>query len=145
MRPLIILAVLAQSPALAAAPPLCSPPAPGAIPVADSHAEAPTSAQPTEPPARSSIAPSPLPEALAPMPFVQHVASAGAVVTDLGEAHGMPAIAARSGDQFMLFQVTPDGQAAVSGAPVELTPAQLETIASGNITGLDIEHGLSGY
>ena len=145
MRPLIILAVLAQSPALAAAPSHCALPAPGAIPVADSHAEAATSAQPTEPPARSSIAPSPLPEALASMPFVQHVASAGAAVTDLGEAHGMRAIAARSGDQFMLFQVTPDGQAAVSGAPVELTPAQLETIASGNITGLDIEHGLSGY
>ena len=54
------------------------------------------------------------------MPFVQHVACAGAVVTDLGESHGMRAIAARSGDQFMLFQVTPDGQAAVSGAPVEL-------------------------
>ena len=59
------------------------------------------------------------------MPFVQHVASAGAVVTDLGEAHGMRVIAARSGDQFMLFQVTSDGQAAVSGAPVELTPVQL--------------------
>jgi hypothetical protein len=57
--------------------------------------------------------------------FVQHVASAGAVVTDLGEAHGMRVIAARSGDQFMLFQVTSDGQAAVSGAPVELTPVQL--------------------
>jgi len=52
------------------------------------------------------------------MPFVQHVASAGAAVTDLGEAHGMRAIAARSGDQFMLFQVTPDGQAA---SPVHLS------------------------
>ena len=144
MRPLIVMATLAWSPALAAAPPLCALPAPGAIPVADSHAEATTSAQPTEP-ARSSAAPSRLPEALASMPFVQHVASAGAAVTDLGEAHGMCAIAARSGDQFMLFQVTSDGQAAVSGAPVELTPAQLETIASGNITGLDIQHGLSGY
>jgi thiol:disulfide interchange protein DsbG len=144
MRPLIILAALAWSPAFAADPPLCGLPAPSAIPVADRHAEATTSAQPTEP-ARSSATPSRLPEALASMPFVQHVASAGAAVTDLGEAHGMRAIAARSGDQFMLFQVTPDGQAAVSGAPVELTPAQLETIASGNITGLSVQHGLSGY
>ena len=79
------------------------------------------------------------------MPFVQHVASAGAVVTDLGEAHGMRVIAARSGDQFMLFQVTSDGQAAVSGAPVELTPVQLEAIASGSITSLDVRHGLSGF
>ena len=49
MRPLIVMAALAWSPALAAAPPLCTLPAPGAIPVADSHAEAATSAQPTPP------------------------------------------------------------------------------------------------
>jgi hypothetical protein len=79
------------------------------------------------------------------MPFVQHVASAGAVVSDLGSSHGMRAIAARNGDQFMLFQVTPDGQAAVSGATVELAPAQLETIASGNITDLGVRHGLQGF
>jgi thiol:disulfide interchange protein DsbG len=57
----------------------------------------------------------------------------------------MRAIAARSGDQFMLFQVSPDGQAAVSGATVELTTAQLETIASGNITDLGVQHGLQGF
>src|SRR5260370_25768146 len=57
----------------------------------------------------------------------------------------MRAIAARSGDQFMLFQVTPDGQAAVSGATVELAPARLETIASGNITDLGAQHGLQGF
>jgi len=51
-------------------------------------------------------------------------------MTDLGEAHGIRAVAARSGDQFMLFQVTPDGQAAVSGAIVELTPTQLQTIGA---------------
>jgi hypothetical protein len=76
---------------------------------------------------------------------VQHVAAAGAVVSDLGASHGMRAIAARSGDQFMLFQVTPDGQAAVSGATVELAPAQLESIASGNITDLGVQHGLQGF
>jgi thiol:disulfide interchange protein DsbG len=47
--------------------------------------------------------------------------------------------------QFILFQVTPDGQAAVSGATVELAPAQLETIASGNITDLGVRHGLQGF
>ncbi len=63
---------------------------------------------------------------------------------DLGESHGMRAVAARAGDQFMLFQVTPDGQAGVSGAMVELTPAQLEKIATGNITDLGILHGVQG-
>jgi hypothetical protein len=66
-------------------------------------------------------------------------------VTDLGQSHGVRAIAARSGDQFMLFQVAPDGGAAVSGATVELTPAQLETIASGNVTDLGVRHGLRGF
>ena len=34
----------------------------------------------------------------------------------------------------MLFDVTPDGAAAVSGAPIELSVAQLQSIAAGNIT-----------
>jgi hypothetical protein len=45
----------------------------------------------------------------------------------------------------MLFEVAADGQAAVSGATVELTPEQLKTIASGNITDLGVEHGLRGF
>jgi thiol:disulfide interchange protein DsbG len=142
MRSLIVMAALAWSPALAASPPLCTLPAPGAIPIADDLAEEP--AKPS-PPAALADTPSPLPEALASMPFVQHVASAGAVVRDLGFSHEMRAIAARSGDQFMLFQVTPDGQAAVSGATIELAPPQLETIASGNITDLGVQHGLPGF
>ena len=123
MRPLIVMAALVWSPAFVGSPPLCTLPAPGAIPIAEYPAEEP--AKPS-PPAASADTPSPLPEALASMPFVRHVASAGAVVRDLGSSHGMRAIAARSGDQFMLFQVTPDGQAAVSGATVELSPAQLD-------------------
>src|SRR6516164_3293049 len=133
MRSFMMMAALSCSPALAA-PPLCTLPAPIAISVADSEAEPPTIA-----------APHPPPDALASIPFVQHVSSAGALMTDLGEAHGIRAVAARSGDQFMLFQVTPDGQAAVSGAIVELTPTQLQTIANGNTTDLSVEHGLPGF
>ena len=147
MRPLIMVSVLAWSPAVAASPPLCTLPAPNAIAVADQRAAAPTSAeliQPSAPPATSTVLSS-LPDAVAGTPFVKHVAAAGAAVTDLGQSHEMRSIAARSGDQFMLFQVTADGQAAVSGAKVELTPAQLETIAAGNITDLGMQHGLQGF
>jgi hypothetical protein len=142
MRPLIVLTALVWSPTLAAAPPLCTLPAPGAIPIADNSAEGPAKA--SQLPTSTDI-PRPLPDALASTPFVQHVTAAGAAVMDLGESHGVRAIAARSGDQFMLFQVAPDGQAAVSGATVELTPAQLEAIASGNITDLGAQHGLQGF
>ena len=144
MRPLIVLAALAWSPAFAASPPLCALPAPGAIPVADRHAEATTSAQSTEA--------APLPTPLArfrepslrcrscsmwprPVPWLR------ISVSRTGCVRSRPA----SGDQFMLFQVTPDGQAAISGAPVELTPAQLETIASGNIPISASSTGCQGY
>lgn len=61
---------------------------------------------------------SPLPSVLASVPFAEHVASAGATVTNLNVVHGLPMIAAKSGDQFMLFEVTPDGAAGVSGVPI---------------------------
>jgi thiol:disulfide interchange protein DsbG len=133
MRFFMMMATLFWSPALAGPPPLCALPTPIPIPVAGSEAEPPT-----------LTAARPLPDALASIPFVQHVASAGAVVTDLGQSHEMRAFAAHSGDQFMLFEVAPDGQAGVSGVTVELTPAQLKTIAGDNITDLGVAHALSG-
>ena len=148
MRSLFVMAALASSQALAASPPLCTLPTSSAFLVADNQAEPPTFAardQPSSVAAVSLDEHRPLPDTLASIPFLQHVASAGAVVTDLGEAHGMRAVAARNGDQFMLFQVAPDGQAAVSGAIVELKPSQIETIAKGNITDLSVEHDLPGF
>jgi hypothetical protein len=96
-------------------------------------------------PQPASTSGSPLPAALANIPFATHVASSGATLIDLGASHGLHAIGARSGDQFMLFDVTPDGAAAVSGAPVELSVAQLQSIAAGNITELGVQHGLPGF
>ena len=87
----------------------------------------------------------PIPAALAELPFVKHVAATGSTITDLGTSHGLHAFAARNGDQFMLFDVAPDGQAAVSGAPIAITPAQIQTIAAGNVTDLGLQHGLKGY
>src|SRR5579859_6938579 len=48
-----------------------------------------------------------LPASLASLPFVKHVASAGAGVTELADVHGLHMIAAKSDDQFMLFVVAP--------------------------------------
>lgn len=143
MRSPIVLAALAASPALAAAPPLCALPASTPIPVGDHQVRAAGSDVPAKPPVSTNASPAvtPLPVALAGIPFVQHVASAGAVISDLGVSHGMRSIAARNGDQFMIFQVTPDGQAAVAGAMSDLTPAQLVTIANGK---LGTQHSLRG-
>ena len=58
MRPLIVMAALVWSPALAAAPPLYTLPDPGAIPIADNPSEEPAR---SSPPAASADAPDPLP------------------------------------------------------------------------------------
>ena len=86
-----------------------------------------------------------LPANLANIAFAQHIASAGAQVSDLGTIHGLQAISARSGSQFMIFELSKDGQAGVSGVPIDLTVAQLQTVASGNVTDVGEAHGFQGY
>ncbi len=145
MRPLLVLALLGASPALAAAP-QCSLPGPTPIAVADheNHVVPPIPKTDAQEPAAAARPAAQLPESLAVVPFVQHVASAGAVISDFGASHGLRSIAARNGDQFMIFQITPDGQAAVSGALTDLTAAQLTAAANGNVTPLSPQHGLDG-
>ncbi len=146
MRPLLILSLIGITPALAAPAPQCALPSP--TPVADVSPQEP--AKPFGQPAGAAVVKAshepatPLPDALTSIPFIRHVASAGATISDFGMSHGMRSIAARNGDQFMVFQITPDGQAAVSGALTELTAAQLTTAANGNVTPLAAKHGLDG-
>jgi thiol:disulfide interchange protein DsbG len=85
-----------------------------------------------------------IPASLAGLPFIQHVAAAGATIFDLGSSHGLRLAAARNGDEFRMFAVLPNGQAAVEGVPVELTVSQLETIAGGNLTSLGNQGGFVG-
>ncbi len=152
MRPLSILVVLLTVPSLAwAAPPLlCALPASTNGPVPSpagatrSAAPAAEAASTTQPP---PIPPpfGPLPPELAGLPFVQHVAASGATISDLGAAHGLRRVAARSGDQFMIFEVAPDGAAAVSGAAVEITPDEIGKIAGpSSVTPLAEVHGFMG-
>lgn len=108
-------------------------------PVATSAAEASPAAAPSAEPG------SPLPGTLSQIAFARHVAAAGAQVRDLGSIHGLRTIAARSGSQFMLFEVSPDGEAGVSGLPIDLSLTQLQTVAAGNITDVGQAHGLQGY
>ena len=137
----------------ALAEPLCTPtdmPLAAAAPAALAGAAPPPSAErtPATPPA--AVAPAPalssatLSEALAALPFARHVAASGASLRDLGEAHGMRAVAAVRGDEFMLFQVAPGGRAAVAGAIAHLLPEQLAAIAPGGATDLGERLGLRG-
>jgi thiol:disulfide interchange protein DsbG len=125
--------------------PQCALPNAAAIHVADRQAPAapPTPPSSPQPPQAVATPAATLPSALADVPFVHHVVAAGAVISDLGSSHGVRSIAARNGDQFMIFQIAPDGQAAVSGALTELTAAQLTAAAAdGSVTPLASQHGL---
>jgi thiol:disulfide interchange protein DsbG len=81
---------------------------------------------------------------VATIPVLQHVTSAGATVNDLGSDHGVRAVVARHGSEFMILTVAPDGQAAVSGLSADLSVGQLLQIAKGYVTELGTVHGLRG-
>lgn len=156
MRSVLLLTTLLASSAVAQA----APPALCALPAATSTIER-VSAQPSPVPepqtsaprAASTGAPKPgptpstskLPPQLAALPFLRHVADSGAAITDLGTAHGLHSVAARTGDDFMIFQVLEDGSAAVSGPAVEVSPSDMARIAAGEITDLGVSHGFHGY
>ncbi|MBW4025697.1 MAG: hypothetical protein HIU92_21735 [Proteobacteria bacterium] len=137
--------IFLATPAFAASP-ICA--LPGPLPMKGA-VSVPTKATAAVAVTATSVAPSaaskPLPASLAEIAFAQHVASAGARVQDLGSIHGLRTIAARSGSQFMLFELAPDGQAGVSGVPIDLSLAQLQSVAAGNITDVGEAHGLQGY
>jgi thiol:disulfide interchange protein DsbG len=76
------------------------------------------------------------------VPALAHIAAAGATLADLGTSHGLRGVYARHGDQVMVFEVAPDGQAAVAGLMTDLSVDQLKTMGGGNVTELPQQHGL---
>jgi thiol:disulfide interchange protein DsbG len=77
-------------------------------------------------------------------PVLKHIASTGAQLLELGEAHGLRSVSARSGDQFMILQIAPDKQAVVGGPQLDLPVNELLTLASGQVKELGEAHGLRG-
>ena len=78
------------------------------------------------------------------IPALKHIAGTGAALLDLGEKHGLRAVSARSGDQFMILQVAPDGQAVVGGPMLDLSEARLMAIGGSQVTDIGEQHGLRG-
>ena len=116
MRWLVGLAILGVSPALAAAP-QCAIPGPIQIAAADQAASTPTTHDPSPAPIAAKPDAKPtnaLPSGLAGLPFVRHVAEAGATLIDLGTSHGLHMIAARHGSEFRVFSVLGNGQSGPS-------------------------------
>jgi thiol:disulfide interchange protein DsbG len=87
------------------------------------------------------------PELIEQTPALQHLARSGARLFDAGGAHGMRAIVARQGDEFMILQLTPDGEAIVSGVQTDLSADLLLTIVGHGepqVTELGTSHGMRG-
>jgi thiol:disulfide interchange protein DsbG len=76
------------------------------------------------------------------IPALAHVVGAGAQITDIGFSRGMRTVVARNGEQFMIFEVAPDGQALVSGMVMDMTVDQLLAVGGKNATELAPAHGL---
>jgi hypothetical protein len=53
--------------------------------------------------------------AIAAVPALKRIASAGATLIDLGSSHGMRTIFAKKGGAFQVFYLVPDGSAAIGG------------------------------
>ena len=75
---------------------------------------------------------------------LDHVVAAGAKLTEAGTSHGLRTVVARNDGQFMRLYLSPDGQAVVAGLMAELSPADLLTMAPGQVTELGTLHGLRG-
>ncbi len=99
------------------------------------------------PPADTVAAPAEVlsaPKGIDAVPALKHIAATGATLLDLGEKHGLRAVAARSGDQFMILQAAPDGQAVVGGPMLDLSEARLMAIGGSQVTSVGEQHGLNG-
>jgi thiol:disulfide interchange protein DsbG len=78
------------------------------------------------------------------VPVLKHIASTGAQLLELGSAHGLRSVSARSGEQFMILQISPDGEAVVGGPQLDLPVDKLMTLAPGQVKELGETHGLRG-
>jgi thiol:disulfide interchange protein DsbG len=82
------------------------------------------------------------PATLTAVPTLAHIAAAGATLSDIGISHGLRVVSARHGTQVMVFEVTPDGQAAVAGLMTDLSVNQLRAIGGQDLIELPLQHGL---
>jgi thiol:disulfide interchange protein DsbG len=76
---------------------------------------------------------------------VAHIKKSGAQVNYLGFAHGLHRLSASSNNQFMLFQLSPDGAAVVAGLASDITVDNLKSISGAHLSPLGELHGLAGY
>lgn len=83
-------------------------------------------------------------DAIKAIPALNHMVAAGAILSDLGSAHGLRTIYARNAGQVMVFEISPDREAAVAGLMTDISVDQLRTLGGADVTELPPLHGLHG-
>lgn len=76
--------------------------------------------------------------------FLTRLTSSGAQVLDFGLVHGLRLIGARSGQEFRVFSMLPDGSAAIEGAPLAMSVDQLTQLVANDITRMGRAAGFDG-
>ena len=115
-------------------------PLPSAPPVASITTASSPASEPDHP-AAASIAPA----IIAGAPALAHIAATGAVLSDLGVSHGLRTVFASNAGRFMVFELAPDGQAAVAGLMADISVEQLQEMAGKQLQTLAEQHGLPVY
>ena len=85
------------------------------------------------------------PAIVATAPALAHIAATGAILSDLGVSHGLRTVFATNAGQFMVFELAPDGQAAVAGLMADISVEQLREMAGKQLQTLAEQHGLPVY
>jgi thiol:disulfide interchange protein DsbG len=159
MRELLFLMVIAGELGIAASPapageaPKCALDASAAVikvadqPSAASTETAASPAQAVAAPAERGVEGGVLsaPDGAEKISVLKHIIGTGAKLLDLGSTHGLKSVVARNGEQFMVLQIAPDGEAVVSGPQLDLSVSTLLTIAGGQVRELGEKHGLRGF
>lgn len=148
MRATYFLFIVAFFPELSVAATQCILPEPAArLTMADTGpaSPGPAEAAPATAPMADKLSLPPItPEELARAPALKHVADTGAVLGDLGAAHGVHTVFARQGEHFMVLQIAPDGAAVVAGLQSDLSVAQVLAVTGSEAKELGTAHGLRG-
>jgi len=145
VRHLLLCSAIVLVPCLVSAEPQCVVPAP---PAAVQRQAA--SAEDVTLPTVSALLDKPRLAGSAPVPVatgslaIDHVAAAGAQLTEAGVSHGLRTVVARKDGQFMRLYVAPDGQALVTGLMSDLSVDELVSMTQGRLTELGTAHGLRG-
>jgi thiol:disulfide interchange protein DsbG len=117
----------------------------GGAPIPLMPAAAPITPMREQPHPKSPPATSQTSADLTAIPALAHITAAGATLSDLGMSHGLRTVSGRHGAQVMVFEVSPDGQAAVAGLMTDLSVNQLRAIGGKDLTELPPQHGLRAF